>query len=166
MIELRITKYSPHDRDESGAYLIDDWTSASDIGHKFGNHVLTAESYLEVEDQYVRSVLSLMKAAEVATLKATDIEVHEGEVALPDKVAESALETISTSTFLTVPEVKLIIQASLREVLWCKLGGNNGFYVHFGHDYYMYAGFDDGRIDQVQIPRLLFWEPFRSPYRC
>jgi len=28
----------------------------------------------------------------------------------------------------------------LREILWCKLESPNGFYIHFGYDYYMYFG--------------------------
>jgi len=35
-IEYRVTKYDPAWRDASGAYIVDEWTSVTDIGRAFG----------------------------------------------------------------------------------------------------------------------------------
>jgi len=40
--KYRITKYNPMNRDANGAYLLNEWTSFSDIGKTFDGKTLTA----------------------------------------------------------------------------------------------------------------------------
>lgn len=64
--------------------------------------------------------------------------------------------------------LELVIRACLRGELWCKLVGQGGCEIHFGHDYYSY-------VTGVQPSGKLVWwarmndiyvEPFESPYAC
>jgi hypothetical protein len=54
----------------------------------------------------------------------------------------------------------------LRSLIWCKLEEPGRFFIHFGHDYYMYIGSESpspASIDYAgQI--CLFVEPMTSPY--
>jgi hypothetical protein len=54
----------------------------------------------------------------------------------------------------------------LREILWCKLESENGFYIHFGYDYYMYIGGPAPSENSIAYGRQqgLFVEEMESPY--
>ena len=51
MLEYRITKYDSANR-VAERYVVDDWTSFSDIGKRFNNVELTYEKYLKTETAY------------------------------------------------------------------------------------------------------------------
>jgi hypothetical protein len=44
----RVTKYDPENRDAEGNYLIDEWTSFSDVGRTFSGKELTEQEYFQV----------------------------------------------------------------------------------------------------------------------
>jgi len=54
----------------------------------------------------------------------------------------------------------------LREILWCKLESTNGFYIHFGYDYYMYVGSPVSSQRAIDYGKQngLYVEEMESPY--
>src|SRR5438105_2484874 len=57
--------------------------------------------------------------------------------------------------------IDLLVRLALREEVSLKINGENGFYVHFGWDYYMYVG-GVLRIDKKRM-NMLFVEKRKSP---
>ena len=56
------------------------------------------------------------------------------------------------------------IRLALREAIWCRLEGVDGFYVHFGYDYYMYVGSERADEAPRDLPSGIFAEQMGSPY--
>ncbi|WP_146118512.1 hypothetical protein [Blastopirellula marina] len=71
--------------------------------------------------------------------------------------------SIKNGAFLDQEGVGKVARLALREVFWCKLLGEHGFYVHFGHDYYMYIGYEFAPALPSRFEKL-FVEDFPSPY--
>ncbi len=167
-VELRITKYSPALRDSYGRYLKDEWTSVSDVGKRFGNSVVTLEDYLIVENEYVSVIMQLMQAAGISELHIRKLNIIDTScINLPTALQEeskSDLKLIRNANELDFDLVSKAIRLNLREVIACYLTGPRDFYVHFGYDYYMYAGFEGGLDELQDISTPLFIEPFISPY--
>jgi len=59
-----------------------------------------------------------------------------------------------------------VVRLILRELIWCKLRAREGFYIHFGWDYYMYSGGVelDTETRSAITDSGLFVERFKSPY--
>lgn len=153
MLQYRITKYNPAHRDASGAYLAQEWTSHSEIGHSFGNVALTSEAYQAVEDAYVVVAEAFLREAGVAELAVAGLEAHGDE------------PHISEGERLAVQQVGSVVRALLRERFWCRLKGTGAF-VHVGYDYYMYVGIsrECPRANAAAKAHNLYVEEFASPY--
>jgi hypothetical protein len=168
MYGWRVTKFNPAFRDESGAYLRDEWTSLSDVGKSFEGVELTFEQYHRIEDAYVSTALSFVSEAGLDALTATYLEKH--------RVAEARAEDLRGIDFdpkvvrrgMTLSGGALgdVCRLVLREVLWCKLESKDGFYLHFGYDYYMYIGSPVPSEKSIVYGRQqgLFVEEMESPY--
>ena len=74
MHQYRITKYDPGKRGQDGAYLVDEWTCAGDIGRKVRGEKLTAADYLRMEDNYVTAMLRFFDASGLPHLRVTCLE--------------------------------------------------------------------------------------------
>ena len=57
-----------------------------------------------------------------------------------------------------------VVRMTLREVIWCKMIGDNGVYLHFGYDYYMYIGSNIEAASLGAPPQGMFYEEMESPY--
>ncbi len=170
MFQLRISKYNPKYRDLSGSYCKEDWTSVSDIHKIFDGKKLTISKYLEVEGNYLDCFIQLMNISSISCVSVSNIKdtaIHEG---LSDELRKESLqyyEEFSKSKRNTFSDkiLEKLVRLILREVLWCKFSGNNGFYAHFGYDYYMYIGANTGKLESLVIPKGIFVEKdFSSPY--
>ena len=167
MVQLRISKYPPHLRDEDGNYTVDDWTSVSDVGQEFQGRPLTASGYLSVEDAFVQVARDLLTWAGLRELTIQGIEKHGDISALPKGVAwkeNTNPDNLAEGDVLQLAAIEDVVRLNLREVIWCKMSGVKNFYLHFGYDYYMYAGFDGDLPTDSSCPPL-YMEPFPSPYR-
>ena len=161
----RITKYNPCNRDEAGRYLVDEWTSVSDVGKSFGGRQLTIETYLLVEDAYVAVVTSLLTIGNVGPLRVVDFEDKGSCRQLTDRLVATSAEyrnQVWDGCLFSHENVESCVRLTLREVIWCKLIGKNDFFVHFGYDYYMYIGGID--LDGWAPPPHMFCEEYNSPY--
>ena len=59
-MNFRITKYNPTNCDSAGRYLLNEWTSVSDIGKNFSIGSLELADYLETEGSYVTTIRNLV----------------------------------------------------------------------------------------------------------
>jgi hypothetical protein len=152
--EYRITKYNPAYRDQTGAYLREDWISISGIGKSFNGEVLTRDEYERVENAYITAALAFLHEAHLSSLRVAGLENPRG---LPLAISEGRI--------LSLEQVGDVIRRNLREEFWCRLEGTNGF-VHIGWDYYMYVGVahpcPTARARAAELG--LFVEELPSPY--
>jgi hypothetical protein len=169
MFQWRVTKYDPRRRNRQGHFLDDDWTAASDIGNAFGSEVLTLETYLAVENQYVGAAMRFLAESGLDTLTVTDME-GEGRLDPDDDPAGGAsLDTgfaIHEGQQISGAELEQAIRLNLRSLVWCTLEEPGRFFIHFGYDYYMYIGSWAPCLDSIAYASQLglFVEPFTSPY--
>lgn len=151
--QYRITKFNPVNRNKAGRYLADEWYLYAQVGETFGGILLTEDEYFRVESAYIATVMDFHREAGLPEIFAIGVEDPQGKGA----PAEGSL--------ITADRLPLLCRAMLRVDYWCKIEGD-GFFIHFGWDYYMYVG--------ASIPcpvslshaesRGLFPEPFISPY--
>ncbi len=135
----RITKYNPAFRDNRGAYLKDEWTSVSDVGKPFDGGVLTFEEYHKIEDAYVSTALSYVLEAGLDELTITYLETHRVSEARAEDSLDIAFnpKLARKGIVLSGEALADVCRLVLREIFWCKLESDNGFYIHFGYDYYI-----------------------------
>lgn len=168
MNNWRITKYNPAFRDERGPYLKDEWTSVSDIGKSFDGEVLTFEEYRRIEVAYVSTALSFVSEARHDALRITYLETYGvsevraedlWDIAFDPKLAEKGM-------LLSGEALADVCRLVLREILWCKLESDKGFYIHFGYDYYMHVSSPVSSEKSIAygMQQGLFIEVMESPY--
>jgi hypothetical protein len=158
MFEYRVTKYNPAHRNDSGAYLLDDWTSYGDIGKPFGGVILSVDEYNRVEDAYVELALAFLRESATDAPFISELQNWNG-------YQEPGL-LLAVGARLSGTQISRICRLNLQEQIWCKLEGDAGQFIHFGYDYYMYVGVPTRCDDAMALAcRLgLFVEPFTSPY--
>ena len=170
---LRLTKYDPRFRNESGHYLQSTWTSMSDIGRDFPDGTLTSSEYIAVEDKFVAAISLLASRFDASGLTICDFEQcpvsfeNLGAGDGPDLRSQMKefLKQATTGMALTSTALELATRLSLREAIWCRITGKNGFYIHFGYDFYVYIGANiELPFEELAIPEGLFLEHVRSPY--
>lgn len=173
MLRFRISKYDPRLRDNQGRYLKPEWTSISDIGRTFAGEVLTAEAYLKVEDAYVAAIRDFLSACQIDSVRVTDLETRADLSSDCDKLTLSArgvsladVRAIREGALMSVETLDPVLRAALRELIWFRLSGHDGCYLHFGYDYYVYFGcdIDPGEVTLPEPTAGLFREVFASPY--
>ena len=160
MYSWRVTKYDPLNRDAEGSYLIDEeWTCFSEVGTK-----VRIEEYRITEQNYLNAISSFMAEMDLNRLYVTDLEQSSEEV--KSQKATKFLSKIWIGKAITVQEVQELVKLTLRNVIWCKIGIKNQFFVHFGYDYYMYIGThrDCTKARDAVTRSGLFVEAFTSPY--
>lgn len=161
-MQLRVTQYDPTRRNPKGHFPADAWTSVSDVGKTFGGQVLTMAAYEGVEDAYVQSVERLMAACGIEALRIDGLEwgpYDIDEIPAPHLRPTGALDD---GVWLTGQDLGKVIRLVLREFIWCRLSGPDGFYVHFGYDYTMYVGCDRD-VAVPALPAGMYAEPMPSP---
>lgn len=166
---FRVTKYDPRLRLPSGTYTVSEWTSLSDIGNVYGGRVFEYSDYLNVENLYVEAVKIFMQVACVEELQIKDLEKYEFRGQHISGRELSEMETFFNDKCVVDANVSgkdldIVVRFVLREMLWCRLEGPDGFYVHFGYDYYMYVGAKNIGATAPAMPDGIFAERFSSPY--
>ena len=164
----RVTKYNPAFRDERGVYLRDEWTSISDVGRSFDGVELTFDEYCKVEDAYVSTILSFISEASLDALTVTDLETYGVSEARAEDLRgiDCDPNAVRQRMLLSGGSIGDVCRLVLREVLWCKLESEGGFYIHFGYDYYMYIGSPVLSEQSIAYGRQqgLLVEDMESPY--
>ena len=169
MFQWRVAKYNPRQRNRQGDFVGDEWTAVSDVGSVFGGKVLVLEEYLAVEDSYVDAALHFVRESGLDALTVVDLESY-GDVSLADDPAGgSSLDpglVLREGQRLSGAELEQAIRLNLRSLIWCKLEEPGRFFIHFGHDYYMYIGSTEPCPESIDYTHQLdlFVEPMPSPY--
>lgn len=164
MFTYRLTKYDPAYRDDTGAFVHDDWISVSQIGRSFGGEALTKDKYLEYEDKYIEAVRQLSSFSKIHSMRINDLEFKPDFTddlfgdGLPERCASLRADTIAVGD-----DLESVVRGNLREIIWCRLQGPQESYIHFGYDYYMYIGLSRNASTAI-LPKGMFLEKFESPY--
>ena len=167
MIRFRSTKYDPSRRDSQGHYTVNEFTAASDVGKTFGNQKVTAEDYVFAEDAYVYCILKLLRVSHVSSLRVYELDDRRGKTLVDSEIERlrpALLDTVYDGMMVSEETLDKIVRMALREVIWCKLIGDNGVYVNFGQDYYMYIGSNVQPASLGKPPQGMFYEEMESPY--
>ena len=168
MNSWRVTKYDPAFRDECGAYLRGEWTSLSDVGKPFDGVELTFEEYRKIEDAYVSTALSFVSEARLDALTVTYLETYGASEARVEDLRGIDFDpkVARQGMLLSGGSLGDVCRLVLREILWCKLESESGFYIHFGYDYYMYIGSPAPSEESIAYGRQqgLFIEEMESSY--
>lgn len=140
----RITKYNPEFRDEKGRYILDEWTSVSDIGKAFSGNILSEKEYLKIEGSYIKAICLFLEENNVSALNIESLEIYEGEEIIPLKPEEREfISKITDNMTVNITDAEIIAKLVLRELMWCKFcAEKNNFKIEFGYDYYMYVRCD------------------------
>lgn len=168
MAGFRVTKYDPRIRTPDGSYPLAEWTSVGDVGKTYDGRVVDVGDYMRVEDAYVAAAKRFLAASDVRQLRVVALErvgFGLGEPVLASSEAIAAYERVFEGKEVAAEDFEWVVRLALREVLWCRLEGERGFYVHFGYDYYMYVGWDEARPRVPEMPDGVFVEIYASPYR-
>ena len=168
MIGYRITKFNPKNREPDGRYLDDDWTSVADVGKKFKGKKLLLSEYLSIEDAYVETVRRFLRAANVTELQVKNPERKDALSHLPLRLRADTKTRICffpKSKKLSGSDIDWVVRLNLRELFWCRLQGANQSYVHFGWDYYMYLGTNETSFVLPSLPRAMYPEVMKTPYK-
>jgi hypothetical protein len=71
MVELRITKYDPKNRNRAGHYLLGEWTCFSEVGGS-----VTLEDYEKVERAYLQSAVEFARTWSDTNITISGLEDH------------------------------------------------------------------------------------------
>ena len=140
MKKFRITKYNPSFRNERGEYILDEWTSFSDIGKKFHNGVLGEKEYYETEDKYIQAINYILDEKNVFQMRVVQLEKYDNELSIPlssyDRIVKDGL---NTNSIVGRAEIEILSKMILRELLWASIQSIDALtIIEFGYDYYMY----------------------------
>lgn len=163
MSGFRVTKYNPQLRDADGAYLRSEWTAVSDIGRAFEGRILQAKEYLRVESSYVSAVRIFLATSGVTWLRVTELErygITEKKLVGNSTEVKRHYQNVSDGRVVRGDDLDWVVRLVLREAIWCILRGDNGFYVQFGYDYYMFVGAEHLRDVPPPMPDGMFAERY------
>ena len=111
-----------------------------------------------------------MALCDIKEVEMTDIEDYSNIKSFAKLPKTNTVElyqhfTQSNTKVFEPSQVTQAMRLALREVLWFRIQGKNGFYIHFGYDYYMYIGSEEACIPKSDLTTELFVDKdFASPY--
>lgn len=142
---FRISKYNPTNRNEKGHYLIDEWTSPSEIGKTFGASVFTVNDYLSIEQKYIDSIILFFKYSKLEYLRISSLEANKISLyytnlipKLKEDLPDLSVIKYNEDQVIRINELSILCKLILRNVLWCRLSFDDKFEVFFGEDFYVY----------------------------
>ena len=142
MKRFRITKYNPAFRNESGEYLLNEWTSIYDIGKPFHEGILKKAEYMEKEESYLRTIMLLLIDNNIHQMQIVQLEkyIDENFFHSISEEEQILIHNIEVNMFLTIDKIMSLCKMILRELIWAKFETlHREFMLEFGYDYYMYV---------------------------
>lgn len=165
MTMVRISKYNPAFRRPDGTFSADEWTSVSDIGRVVGGKTLSVGEYLQMEQSYIDAVVMIFSQPRTVTFVVREIEVSSR---LPGVLYASNLyidpASVKRGDTLLSSNISNVLRLALREIAWLSLDSDDGAYIHFGYDYYVYVNAPTVNLQNIVIPKGIYVEYFVSPY--
>jgi hypothetical protein len=146
MKKYRITKYNPKLRNELGHYSDNDWTDISDVGNVFNGKSLSETEYIEVETDYITSVIKILQENNQDYLRLVSYNKDLFEFFINSQKKDWAyLPNLKSSSLyedkkIYLEDIAVLIKINLRAFIGMTLEIKDEFYVHFGWDLYMYIG--------------------------
>lgn len=152
MYMYRIAKYNLSGY-ENGVFTRDDWTDYSDIGQVFNGELLTEETYLMVENQYIKVAQCLFANTCQEEISIVNLQKYQSDLPWVNNQAVG-------KTQLTE-----IMRDCFRNKCWCRLHAED-FYIHFGYDFYMYVGcaLSHNEVLKICTENRLYAVEQASPY--
>lgn len=138
-----ITKY----RNLKGEIAEQEWISISDIGRSFGGVTLTAESYMDTEDAFVRIILRILdymgvKKCKIKNIDKMDIIKSRPEIPVSDDVKAlytqklwNFYDSLHENQEIDLMEMGDVIRLQLREDIWARVYVPYRFKLFIGYDY-------------------------------
>jgi len=157
-------------RDERGSYIVNEWTSISDVGSSFGSTILSFDEYLKIESLYVNAVLEFMKCLSVNSMDIEMLARWNEDVSKISSYCSSEMKELylklEEGDTVNKDDIELLTRLALRDELGCRLKFKTDLFVHFGYDFYMYIVCSKECIEAVSNIRNsgLFVENHMSPY--
>ena len=141
MKKFRITKYNPSFRNERGDYILDEWTSISDIGKKFHNGVLGEKEYYETEDKYIQAINYILDEKNVIQMRVVHLEKYDNNLSVELSSHERTVKDgLNNDSIVGRDEIEILSKMILRELLWASIQSIDALtIIEFGYDYYMYV---------------------------
>ncbi|NOT91210.1 hypothetical protein [Ferruginibacter sp.] len=151
-----ITKYNPLYRDENGNFTKNEWIVFFQIGVVFDERVLTFESYLEVEDKYIKAILLFFKFHNTSKIILNSLEKN----SFPEYPYEDKKELLlvynklNENHHITQNELPIVAKLILRNLIWAELFDNASkeIAIRFGYDFYMY--FNSNKNLDILFPEI------------
>lgn len=172
MKKYRISKYNPLFRDEQGRYLVDEWTSFSDIGNSYDGKVFSLDEYECVENKYIQVLKAILQDKSIDKLIVKDLEknftlkeiddlLNCGNLYLSEN-EKILLQLIVDESEISIIDVKELFKILLREYIWCRLISTmNNLVIEFGYDFYMYIycnNISQHILDEIRMLQLYIEE--------
>lgn len=177
MLNFRITKYDPKNRNSDGHYKVDEWTCPSEVGKTFNGIEFKVSEYFEIEEKYINAVIECLQSKHIKHLRVVDLESRFLQDNLSDKdnqwlvIDEFKSIKVFEDKRLEIDNLKIVIKMILRGFLWCRLEINEQFSLRFGWDYYMYIccfDLNESTIKKISETGLFveLLEPIYDMKRC
>lgn len=143
----RLSKYNPKNRDVSGVYLKNEWTSISDIGKVFDDGLLNVEKYLAAEKAYCNVVKAILDEFSEKCFSVEQLERYFDGNSVYEEMQKygipfsqediSRFDAISCGLRIPVDDLEKYLSYLLRESVWFVLVGRETKIV-VGYDYYIH----------------------------
>lgn len=145
-MKIKISKYNSAFFDGNGKYLINEWTSISDIGKIYSGQEFTLDEYLEMEERYINIVNEFTKQTLSSfKFKLTKIEKYTiSKINMADEALMSLHDWVEDGKtyFFEIENLPNILKLFLREDLWGEIILENKAKIFVGYDYYLYIETD------------------------
>jgi hypothetical protein len=107
-----------------------------------------------------------MAAAGVLVLRVHNLEKNDRQASRRKGTdpADAVWRRLHNGVELHGDDLAITVRCILRDEIWARLIADDGFFVHFGDDYYMYIGTNDDDFVAPPPPPGIFVEPYHSPY--
>ena len=144
MKNFRITKYNLKKRDKQDRYLVNDWTSISDLFKKY-KYEDAVKIYKDVEDKFIEVYTSIFSENKIEKMIINSLALY-----LDDEDADyiekrsfdlnlNDLSWLTDKSEISGKQIEDVLKLLLRGLIWCKLDWEI-VYLHYGDDYYTYIG--------------------------
>lgn len=171
MIFHEILKYRPQNYDCEGKYIVDEWTSMSDIGKSFNGKKFTLKEYLHIEQQHVNVINAIMSSTKCKYLTIKYIEADKKVImermkssrfCVEDSLLQSSIVFLKKGKNICSKNLDNIIRLALREYIYVILYNKKyNLQVEFGYDYYLYIScpLNNTTLEKIVQDNGLYLDP-------
>jgi hypothetical protein len=141
MFDYRITKYNPKNRDENGWYIKDEWTDYSCVNEIIAGKKVTFEEYEYFENLYIQAIHFFLEALNLEKIKLIhpikngppEFDIH------TSNSMKKLYHKVHDGIMLSENEITDFLKLRLRSHMGGKLLSDQGLFINWGYDYYMYV---------------------------